>query len=67
MKKYFLKENFKMENEITYLRGFLMSVDAKLSNERFVQNARPEIIENERNKKINTENRIKELTNGKIY
>ncbi|MES2448350.1 MAG: hypothetical protein V4546_14280 [Bacteroidota bacterium] len=41
-----------------YLQGFLKSVDAKLSNERFVQNAKPEIIANERNKKADAESKI---------
>lgn len=44
--------------ELTYLQGFLKSVDAKLSNERFVQNAKPEIIQNERNKKADAESKI---------
>ncbi len=36
--------------ELEYIKGFLKSVEAKLGNERFVANAKPEIIENERNK-----------------
>lgn len=48
----------KMEDEITYLEGFLKSVMKKLSNERFVQNAKPEIVENERNKQADAENKI---------
>lgn len=44
-------EKEKIEKDIIYLQGFLKSVNAKLSNEKFVQNAKPEIIENERNKK----------------
>ncbi|RYD74138.1 MAG: hypothetical protein EOP55_15770, partial [Sphingobacteriales bacterium] len=40
------------------LKGFLKSVEAKLSNERFVQNAKPEIIANERNKKADAEAKI---------
>ncbi|RYE35921.1 MAG: hypothetical protein EOP48_29995, partial [Sphingobacteriales bacterium] len=40
------------------LQGFLRSVDAKLSNERFVQNAKPDIIANERNKKADAEAKI---------
>ena len=30
----------------------------KLSNERFVQNAKPEIVENERKKQADAENKI---------
>lgn len=48
----------KMEEEIVYLEGFLKSVLKKLSNERFVQNAKPEIVENERNKQADAENKI---------
>ncbi|QNK61960.1 valine--tRNA ligase [Pedobacter sp. PAMC26386] len=48
-------ERERLNGELVYLQGFLKSVDAKLSNERFVQNAKPEIIENERNKKADAE------------
>ncbi|RZK49352.1 MAG: valine--tRNA ligase [Pedobacter sp.] len=43
-------EKARLEKEISYLEGFLKSVNAKLSNEKFVQNAKPEVIQNERNK-----------------
>ena len=51
-------EKERITKEIEYLKGFLVSVDKKLSNERFVQNAKPEIIENERNKKADAEAKI---------
>jgi valyl-tRNA synthetase len=51
-------ERERLNAELTYLQGFLKSVDAKLSNERFVQNAKPEIIQNERNKKADAETKI---------
>lgn len=51
-------EKQRITKEIEYLKGFLVSVDKKLSNERFVQNAKPEIIENERNKKSDAETKI---------
>src|SRR5690606_21189743 len=44
-------ERQRITKEITYLEGFLKSVDAKLANERFVMNAKPEIVANEKNKK----------------
>lgn len=44
-------ERERITKEIEYLKGFLVSVDKKLSNERFVQNAKPEVVENEQNKK----------------
>ena len=51
----------KTEAEIKYLEGFLISVEKKLGNERFVQNAKPEVVQNERNKKIDAESKIKTL------
>ncbi|WP_231465022.1 valine--tRNA ligase [Pedobacter sp. Leaf132] len=51
-------ERIRLNADLVYLQGFLKSVDAKLSNERFVQNAKPEIIENERNKKADAEAKI---------
>lgn len=51
----------KMEEELAYLKGFLESVEKKLSNERFVQNAKPEIVANERNKQNDTIAKIKTL------
>ncbi len=55
-------EKERLSKELEYLKGFLKSVDAKLSNERFVQNAKPEIIANERNKKADAESKIKIIT-----
>ncbi len=34
--------------DLEYQKGFLQSVEKKLGNERFIQNAKPEIIELER-------------------
>lgn len=51
----------KLQKELDYLQGFLKSVDKKLSNERFVQNAKPEIVEVERNKKADAEAKIKAI------
>ncbi|MBL0127690.1 MAG: valine--tRNA ligase [Flavobacteriales bacterium] len=51
----------KAEEELTYLRGFLVSVDKKLSNERFVSGAPPAVLENERKKKADAEVKIKAL------
>ena len=42
-------------------QGFLLSVQKKLSNERFVNNARPEVIELERKKQADTEDRIRTI------
>jgi valyl-tRNA synthetase len=51
----------KAEEELTYLRGFLSSVDKKLSNERFVAGAPAQVLENERKKKADAEAKIKAL------
>lgn len=52
-------ERERLEKEREYLIGFLKSVNAKLSNERFMANAKPEIIENELKKKADAEARQK--------
>ncbi len=44
------EEKTKTEEELKYLKGFLISVDKKLSNEKFVANAKPEVVEVERKK-----------------
>ena len=54
-------EKESIRKEIEYLQGFLKSVNAKLANERFVQNAKPEIVANEQNKKADAEAKIKSL------
>lgn len=51
----------KLEEELKYLQGFLNSVMKKLSNEKFVANAKPEIVENERKKQADAESKIKTL------
>ena len=50
-----------LEKELQYLQGFLASVDKKLSNERFVQNAKPEVVELEKRKKADAEAKIRML------
>jgi len=40
-----------LKKDLAYYKGFLESVDKKLSNEKFVQNAKPEVIEGELKKK----------------
>ena len=55
------EEIAKMEAEIKYLQGFLKSVMGKLSNEKFVANAKPEVVEAERKKQADAESKIKSL------
>ncbi len=47
-----------LEKELIYYRGFLEVLNKKLSNERFVQNAKPEVVDLERKKKLDTEEKI---------
>ena len=58
------EEIAKMETEINYLQGFLKSVQAKLSNEKFVANAKPEVVEAERKKQADAESKIASLKEG---
>lgn len=51
-------ELIKLNEELKYLEGFLNLVMKKLGNERFVQNAKPEIVENERKKQADAEGKI---------
>jgi valyl-tRNA synthetase len=50
-----------MQKDLDYLRGFLVSVDKKLGNERFVQNAKPEVIDAERKKQADALAKIKAI------
>jgi valyl-tRNA synthetase len=58
------EEIAKMEAEIKYYEGFIDSVMKKLGNERFVANAKPEIVEGERKKKADAESKIASLKEG---
>ncbi|OBW42075.1 Valine--tRNA ligase [Chryseobacterium sp. MOF25P] len=52
------EEKTKTEEELKYLKGFLISVDKKLSNEKFVANAKPEVVESERKKQKDAQDKI---------
>ncbi|MFB9121320.1 valine--tRNA ligase [Bergeyella porcorum] len=52
------EEKKKTEEELAYLKGFLVSVEKKLSNEKFIANAKPEIVENERKKQRDAQEKI---------
>lgn len=54
-------EKERLQGEIAYLEGFLNAVDKKLANERFVLHAKPEVVQNERNKKSDAEAKINAL------
>ncbi|MEF8984659.1 MAG: valine--tRNA ligase, partial [Bacteroidales bacterium] len=51
----------KLEEELEYTRGFLQSVLKKLDNEQFVRNAPEKVIDRERKKKEDAEQKIKTL------
>jgi len=51
----------RLQKEKDYLTGFLRAVNSKLGNERFMANAKPEIIEVELKKKADAEAKLKIL------
>ncbi len=51
----------KLQADLEHQEKFLKGVMAKLQNERFVQNAKPEIVELERKKQHDAEQRIKTI------
>ena len=63
MNKEIDKEALKAEllKDLEYQQKFLESVQKKLSNEKFVQNAKPEIVDVERKKQSDCEARIKTI------
>jgi valyl-tRNA synthetase len=52
-------ERDRLQKELEYNQGFLKSVQSKLANERFVSNAKPEIVENEKKKMADALAKIK--------
>jgi len=68
--KFYLKSNAtidtnalkaELEKDLAYQKGFLASVMKKLGNERFMANAKPDVIANETKKKNDAEARIKTI------
>ena len=55
------KEREALLKELEYQKGFLASVDKKLSNEKFVSGAPANVLETERRKKADAEAKIKAL------
>jgi len=55
------EELSKLNTELTYLKGFLESVNKKLSNTNFVNNAPVKVVEIEQNKKTDAESKIKAI------
>jgi len=50
-----------LEKDLNYYKGFLQSIEKKLTNDRFVQNARPEVVELEQKKKADSLAKIRLL------
>jgi len=48
----------KLENELEYARGFLTSVQKKMQNEQFVQHAPDQVVDRERQKMADAEDKI---------
>ena len=51
-------ERKKLEGELQRLQGFLVSIEKKLANERFVQNAPAAVVEMERKKQADAQQKI---------
>jgi valyl-tRNA synthetase len=57
-------ERGRLQKEKEYLMGFLKSVNAKLGNERFMANAKPEVIEAEQKKKADAQAKLQIIDEG---
>ncbi|NML63986.1 valine--tRNA ligase [Hymenobacter sp. RP-2-7] len=57
-------ERARLEKELTYALGFRDSVNKKLGNEKFVANAKPDVLERERQKLADAEAKIAALEQG---
>jgi valyl-tRNA synthetase len=55
------KEKHELEKEIAYTNGFLLSVNKKLGNERFVSSAPEQVVANEKKKLADAEAKLKAL------
>lgn len=55
------KEKEKIQKEISRLENSLIGIDKKLSNEKFLQNAAPEVVEREKTKQQEWQENIKKL------
>ncbi len=54
-------ERIRLEKELEYVQGFRDSVQKKLGNEKFAQNAKPDVLERERQKLADAEAKIAAL------
>jgi valyl-tRNA synthetase len=61
------EEKAKMLKDLEYYKGFLASVEKKLSNEKFVQNAKPDVLANERAKQADALAKIKAIEESLVF
>ncbi|MCE3279351.1 MAG: valine--tRNA ligase [Bacteroidetes bacterium] len=54
-------EKERLAKDLEYNKGFLKSVEIKLANEKFLANAKPELLENERKKQADALAKIKAI------
>ena len=50
-----------MVKDLEHQKGFLLSVEKKLNNEKFLSNAKPEVLAMEQKKKADALSRIKAI------
>ncbi len=55
------KEKEKLHQELERLKGFLRGIQAKLNNQKFVENAPDHVVQNERNKESDTLQKLSSL------
>lgn len=55
------KERESLLKDLDYQKGFIAAVDKKLSNEKFVNSAKPQVVEMERKKKADAEAKIRAI------
>jgi valyl-tRNA synthetase len=55
------KERESLQKELEYNQGFIASIDKKLSNEKFINSAPPQVVEMERKKKADAENKVRAI------
>ncbi|MBP6049914.1 MAG: valine--tRNA ligase [Chitinophagales bacterium] len=54
-------EKNKIQEEMNYYKGFITSIEKKLSNEKFVANAQASVVENERKKLADGQSKLQSL------
>jgi len=59
-------EKVRLEMELAHAKKFIQSIQVKLENEKFIQNAKPDVIENEKKKLADGLERLKNLEESLI-